>query len=431
MQLTDSDSSDNECAYDTTSVMLGYASRNPTDDDFSQLGGFPTWPDPQNPPSAHLAKCKTCDSLMCLLLQLNGDLPDQFPQHERRLYIFACRNKPCRRKPGVVRALRGTKIKPGKSKETVGKTRTQIDSGKGAAAATSLNLGNSIFTPRTSSSPSSNPFSQTSNSYQNPFTSPASASPLPSSPQTKEHPTSRQAKIEESLELPATFADKFRLSSVPDKSVPRVSWPTEVSRPHAYSSYHLDAELESLEPNPLVSSTSSATKLNENNSEGPQVEEQDDSKAAAESAFESTIDRTFQQFADRLAQNPDQVLRYEYNGRPLLYAADDIVGQQLSTQPSHHLQKRDAKLTTKAHSIKLPPCEHCGMVRVFELQLVPQAIVELEAEETDLDGMEWGTILVAVCSRDCMSDGTGLGEWWFAEEWVGVQWEEKGKLAKS
>lgn len=38
----DSDSSDNDCSnYTTTNVLLGYASKEPTDDTFSQLGGFP------------------------------------------------------------------------------------------------------------------------------------------------------------------------------------------------------------------------------------------------------------------------------------------------------------------------------------------------------------------------------------------------------
>lgn len=36
-----SDSSDDEASYTTTNVMLGYASKEPTGDNFSQLGGLP------------------------------------------------------------------------------------------------------------------------------------------------------------------------------------------------------------------------------------------------------------------------------------------------------------------------------------------------------------------------------------------------------
>ena len=42
MPPNDSESSDNESeTYTTTSILLGYASKEPTDDDFNQLGGYP------------------------------------------------------------------------------------------------------------------------------------------------------------------------------------------------------------------------------------------------------------------------------------------------------------------------------------------------------------------------------------------------------
>ena len=42
MPRNDSDSSDGgEESFTTTNVMLGYASKELTDDDFSQLGGYP------------------------------------------------------------------------------------------------------------------------------------------------------------------------------------------------------------------------------------------------------------------------------------------------------------------------------------------------------------------------------------------------------
>ena len=42
MAPDDSDTSDEDNgSFTTTNVMLGYASKEPTDDGFSQLGGFP------------------------------------------------------------------------------------------------------------------------------------------------------------------------------------------------------------------------------------------------------------------------------------------------------------------------------------------------------------------------------------------------------
>lgn len=126
--------------------------------------------------------------------------------------------------------------------------------------------------------------------------------------------------------------------------------------------------------------------------------------------YESTHDTTFQRFATRLAHNPLQTLRYEFDGSPLLYSKTDAVGKLFGASPS----------TTGA---KIPRCETCGGKRVFELQLVPQAIAELEVDEDGLEGMEWGTIMLGVCAGDCADEGAG---WAWREEWVGVQWEETG-----
>lgn len=41
MASYDSDSSGDDDNYTETNVLLGYASKEPTDDEFSQLGGYP------------------------------------------------------------------------------------------------------------------------------------------------------------------------------------------------------------------------------------------------------------------------------------------------------------------------------------------------------------------------------------------------------
>ena len=75
----------------------------------------------------------------------------------------------------------------------------------------------------------------------------------------------------------------------------------------------------------------------------------------------------------------------------------------------------------------MPRCANCGAERVFEMQLSPHAIAELEAEEMGLEGMEWGTVVLGVCGRDCTAKDVGEGEVGYLEEWVGVQWEEVAK----
>lgn len=152
-------------------------------------------------------------------------------------------------------------------------------------------------------------------------------------------------------------------------------------------------------------------------------EEGSSSNATADmkDAFESSMDKTFQKFADRLAQNPEQVLRYEFGGQPLLYSKVDTVGRLLEHQVSGQ-----GKVHTASGSKggRAPRCTSCGSERVFELQLTPHAITELEREEMGLEGMEWGTAILEVCARDCVPKGVKEGEVAYVEEWCGVQWEE-------
>lgn len=141
------------------------------------------------------------------------------------------------------------------------------------------------------------------------------------------------------------------------------------------------------------------------------------SSAKDDLAAESSMDKTFQKFADRLEQNPDQVLRYEFGGVPLLYNKSDAVGKKLAPA-------MEAKVQTSSGRSGMPRCANCGAERVFELQLTPHAISELEAEELGIEGMEWGTIIFGVCSKDCVEKGKKEGELGYVEEWTGVQWEE-------
>lgn len=142
--------------------------------------------------------------------------------------------------------------------------------------------------------------------------------------------------------------------------------------------------------------------------------------------FESSMDKTFQRFADRLAQNPEQVLRYEFGGQPLLYSSTDIISKMLD--PHHNSGSSGSKITTghgETTTNGIPPCQNCGAERVFELQLVPHAITVLEEDgDAGLDGMDWGTVILGVCSKDCTPRDTREGEVGYLEEWVGVQWEE-------
>lgn len=187
-----------------------------------------------------------------------------------------------------------------------------------------------------------------------------------------------------------------------------------------YASSHIDADTEYLEFEPQVVPSNARLDRSAGNGEGSSSASDD------KAAFESSMDKTFQRFADRLAQNPEQILRYEFDGQPLLYSKTDAVGKLLA--PAQELANAKVRVASSSNrtsfASQMRRCANCGAARVFELQLTPHAIAELEADEMSIEGMDWGTIIFGACSADCHERGKAEDEVGYVEEWVGVQWEE-------
>ena len=371
------------------------------------------WLDPATPPSAALAKCKICKDMMVLLLQLNGDLPKDFPGHERRLYVLSCRRKTCRRKEGSIRVLRSLRSSVDAAKEAQKEeakpTPKPTPQGQGKVVS-NTNFGDSLFGSKpTGGAFGGNPFSSAPGAASgNPFSTAAPAANPFSTSELAAKPAQKP-----DADLPQTFASALSLNApAPPPPTPSEPWPTDSELPAPYPLFYLaDADYETLdkdEPEPLQKH-----QILEMEEEGPSG---GSSTKEDKVVYESSIDNTFQKFADRLSQNPEQVIRYEFKGGPLLYTKNDVVGKLLGGGSGN------AKVTVGGG--KMPRCANCGAGRCFEVQLTPHAITELESEEVSLEGMEWGTVIIGVCERDCQARGVEVGEVGYLEEWAGVQWEE-------
>lgn len=151
--------------------------------------------------------------------------------------------------------------------------------------------------------------------------------------------------------------------------------------------------------------------------------------------------------------------RYDFGGNPLPYSSTSKLHTALfpsgpkagtfnpvSAAPTPSTAKRGLYDPTR-----VPACDRCGGTRTFEMQLVPGLLNLLRVEaiavpgqevmsegdkkadeaerkralesmltdkrkEEDKTGMEWGVVDMFSCEAGCG------GEW--AEEWVGVEWEE-------
>ncbi|CAD0114288.1 unnamed protein product, partial [Aureobasidium uvarum] len=414
MATYDSDSDFEDENFTETNVLLGYATKDPVG----------RTPNENTSPPGDLAKCKNCNNLLTLLLQLNGDLPDRFPGHERRLYLWACKRKVCRRKNGSVRAFRAVRASaiPAESEKSKQPKKEETPQETPAPAAPKTNLGESLFgvKPATSASGPINPFSTggASSRPANPFSSAPSSSPTAATP----------APPQPTQSLSETFATKARISTPEPSSSAPLTAPTGPSRtmaptillPPPYPSYYLDADYETLDAEKPEIPAQTRVDMDIDAGEGSSGAGAD---MDVKDAFESSMDKAFQRFADRMSQNPEQILRYEFAGQPLLYSKTDAVGKSLGAHQDSAAVNAKVK-TTAAVKSGMPKCTNCGAERLFELQLTPYAIVELEAEELGLEGMEWGTIILGVCSKDCVQRGQKEAEIGYVEEWVGVQWEE-------
>ncbi|KAJ4315731.1 hypothetical protein N0V94_005814, partial [Neodidymelliopsis sp. IMI 364377] len=365
----DSESSDEGEEYTETNVLLGYATKDATGDAVSHIGGAPQWINDKTAPSGALAKCKVCNGLLSLLLELNGDLPDHFPGHERRLYIWSCRRKACRRKEGSVRSIRGVRIAKGASAKANAKPEKKEV--KKEEEKPQPKIGESLFGVKSSASstapanPFSNPFSSNSNggAFANPFASSASA---PAATPTIEV-TSDEKQDEAVSSLPETFAQKARIASselstttTTQPNRPQEPWPAASAFPAPFPHYSLDAEYETLGTSaPTVPQNVRMMDVDSEGgaSSGPGKEDKD--------IYESAHDATFQKFADRVGENPEQILRYEFKGKPLLYSDTDAVGKALAAHADNTTTNAKVQ-TTGGKSTGIPRCANCGADRVFE-----------------------------------------------------------------
>ena len=376
-----------------TSVLLGFATQDAPEDPISHLGGTPSWFGTAPPPST--LSCHSCHASLTLLLQLNANLPSRFHDRERRLYVFVCRSRVCQRKNGSIRVLRATRF---------------VDSPAGSGSSANpgsqgpCRTGNRVFSmERASMTNESNPFSTDhSSERQGGLTDLL----LCSSATLDQSKASKQSGPQEQTTL--GFAEMVKLS-IPQENNMKMSTPSlKPAETQSYPLCYLEADYEHLDESPATSSELEMSAKFNLDLYSERLQE------GGDEGFESTMDEGFQRFADRLSQNPEQVLRYEFSGLPLLYTRFDAAGQLLS---------RNDKVGFSSQQVGFPICPRCGSQRVFEFQITPHAIAVVEAEEVSMDSMAWGTLIVAVCDNDCVNRVAGVNIF-YTEEWVGVQWEE-------
>lgn len=366
--------------------------------DDSFVGGVPIWLDEDSVPSDELLKCGACKTTknMKLLVQAFSPLdPEQVEavqekngvknmnyvaeDDERVLYVFLCTK--CQRKANSVRCIRGVKKNTPKNQPSASKQLSE----KMQSLAVEKNYQINPFD--ISSSDSTNPFGanpfQNSNDKPNPFAV-AKDQAEPVEAKQKKDTSSKVARKLHDSEQDRSFdeseAFKSFLLYVEEESFKNKK-PDHLKLPDNLkidkSALDLTGETEvDLDKNPI--------KL--------------DPRTEKLSKF--LDDDVFQKFQEVVGYNPHQILRYELGGKPLLYAQTKVDLEKTVSNPAYNPSSK----------------------RVFEMQLMPKMILDLEQDVSLADGMEWGTILIFTDIENYIPkfDENGVG---YVEETVKVQWE--------
>eukprot|EP01006_Ploeotia_vitrea_P044237 TRINITY_DN66820_c1_g1_i1.p1 TRINITY_DN66820_c1_g1~~TRINITY_DN66820_c1_g1_i1.p1 ORF type:complete len:491 (+),score=224.87 TRINITY_DN66820_c1_g1_i1:50-1522(+) len=131
-------------------------------------------------------------------------------------------------------------------------------------------------------------------------------------------------------------------------------------------------------------------------------------------SYERTGHEEFTRFSQRVARQPEQCLRYDLHGQPLLAAPLRL---QFASKAKASHKSRNSSGDGGVPTAVVPPCELCGSRRAFEIQLTPNLLNDMvyADESADADGMDWVTVLVFTCTHH----GCGKGK--YCDEFVVVQ----------
>lgn len=362
------------------------------------IGGEPNWLHPTSIPDENLLRCGACKSRenMKLLLQafspLDYDLVEELqqkhgmnnmayisPDDDRVLYVFICIK--CQRKANSVRCIRGVKknVSASSNSEKLSQKMASLSVGKDFQI-NPFDFSNGQSNPSNAnpfqSTTSSNPFGQETNLTNNVNSGHATLA------KDSEKKARKLHDLEKDKDYDSSKAFKNYLLYVEEETFKNKK-PEHLKLPKNLkienTALDLTAEVEAdLHKDPI--------KL--------------DPRTEKLSKF--LDDDTFQKFQEIVAYNPLQVLRYDFGGHPLLYAESKIDFESKVPNPGYNPSSK----------------------RIFELQLMPKAILDLEENVSLVDGMEWGTILVFsdIENYTPKFDSNGVG---YVEECVKVQWESR------
>ncbi|XP_009889786.1 PREDICTED: programmed cell death protein 2 [Charadrius vociferus] len=103
----------------------------------------------------------------------------------------------------------------------------------------------------------------------------------------------------------------------------------------------------------------------------------DEETLEAMAKHETEEDKIFQMFKERVAAEPEQVIRYCRGGEGPIWVSGENIPEEKD----------------------IPDCS-CGAKRIFEFQIMPQLLNHLQVDSLG-ESIDWGTLVVYTCADNC------------------------------
>ncbi|XP_019405444.1 PREDICTED: programmed cell death protein 2 isoform X1 [Crocodylus porosus] len=128
---------------------------------------------------------------------------------------------------------------------------------------------------------------------------------------------------------------------------------------------------------------------------GEVFEPLDEEQLEAMAKHETLEDKVFQKFKNRIAAEPEQIIRYCRGGEggPIWVSGENIP---------------EAK--------DIPNCL-CGAKRIFEFQVMPQLLNHLKVDSLE-ESIDWGTLVVYTCAENCNQGGGYIEEFVWKQDFT-------------
>ncbi|PIA18754.1 hypothetical protein COEREDRAFT_79740 [Coemansia reversa NRRL 1564] len=445
-------------------IALGYADENieredDTDPLASKLGGRPLWLDTTSAiPEQNITICEECGLSMVLLAQIYAPLSES--PYERVLYIWSCVRRTCTGRPGATRVIRAHLLNPEYALRVVKQKKSEFNKEcKQAKSIQHIQNSSAISKPAEGAFDFGSVWRSNAGTHVSTVGDKLFSSPLFSADATvaKASTGTADGKNRTADDLDAVSADLGQLRIDLESPAERTDWNQDLNcvqaRYLAFDEEEMDGspddavigERYRVEIDQALNKIQCASEYNHETqgrscSKKTRKDEEDDGWTGEKyerTKFPKGADAAFARFAAVVGRNPEQVMRYQFNGIPLLYTLHDEISILLEHSANHGYDDDDDddddnNISSGKFSMNnLPRCPRCNGRRIFECQLMPALLTALPLsvkvplhladkegiqvastadknplvgsrlmQSLDL-GLEFGTILIFVCENDC------------------------------